>query len=1173
VPQAPVGPLVWATFSDTAFLNPGQNFIVELEQISASFSPGGPILIDGKIPDNTGRNLVLDGSFTSRGYPEFYNWEPTDGSNSPIWGRLGRGGVRAWYQNYLYGVCWGGWPGRNGPGFTSVILGANDAGQFGAIVGSCGSLAVDYGDGIPTFGTYLVRYRSGVGLELRTSPPSNLVEPVMLGPNAEMHSLTVANNTLTLVKLNADTTPAWTKTVTGAISSGSRYDVDAQGNIFIIFGFSGSVNFGAGPLTAVGVYSTGFVKLDPMGNVIWQKRFDAPFSPNLARAGSADAAISGLAMPSVDLGAGPVPGYFIAKFSSSGSLMWTVSGVIAFGLTADPLGGVYTVVHVGGGGYNPWNIPFPGRGIGMIKYKECPGPLGCKAYGASCSSGDQCGSGICADGVCCDGACSGTCSACTAAKKGYGEDGACQAIAIGNDPDAECIGGVCNGSGKCALDAGAACTENIVCSTGFCVNGVCCNEACSGICQACTAALKGEGSDGTCGEIAIGTDPANECAGGTCSGTIGCSMAGNGAVCTSGNQCASGHCADGICCDSACSGTCDACTAAKKGSGLDGACGPIANGSDPDNECVNGACDGASTCRLDNAQICSGDPQCLSGFCVDGYCCNNSCNGTCVACSKAKKGTGQNGTCGNIVKGTDPDAECGGLTCSGVGDCLSLNGETCSTSAECASNYCRDGVCCNTACNGTCLACSAAKKGQGIDGTCEPIASGIDPDNECPNSTCDGSGICTPTPCMANNECPSGICSNGFCAGYILDVEVNQYRSCAIFVDGTVKCWGNAAGLGLNASNVGDNANEMGSNLPFLPMGTGRIVKELGCGYRFQCALTTAGQVVCWGYNDYEQLGRGDQAVPDTFAELGDNLQVVNFGAGRTAIQIASGGLHSCAVLDNGDVKCWGYNAYGQLGYGDTVNRGWSPSEMGDNLPAVNLGTGRTAIAVSVEEYNSCALLDNGAVKCWGTNGAGQLGQGDTITRGDNPGEMGDNLLPINLGTGKTAVQISLGRGHACVRLNDQSLKCWGNNIYGALGLGTTDARGDQPGEMGDNLPAINLGTGRIAVDVNAAEWFTCALLDDSTLKCWGAGAPAAENGTWSNLGDQPGEMGDNLAPVNLGTGKTVIRFSSRWAHSCAVLNDGSVKCWGYNINGQLGLGNTANTAATGDNLPAISLY
>ncbi len=117
------------------------------------------------------------------------------------------------------------------------------------------------------------------------------------------------------------------------------------------------------------------------------------------------------------------------------------------------------------------------------------------------------------------------------------------------------------------------------------------------------------------------------------------------------------------------------------------------------------------------------------------------------------------------------------------------------------------------------------------------------------------------------------------------------------------------------------------------------------------------------------------------------------------APKISAGFSLSCALLDNGAVKCWGSNSSGQLGRGDKVSRGDDPGEMGDNLPAIDLGTGRTAVAIDAGTNFICALLDNGAVKCWGDNGFGELGQGDTNDRGDLPGEMGDNLPAIDLGT------------------------------------------------------------------------------------------------------------------------------------------------------------------------------
>jgi alpha-tubulin suppressor-like RCC1 family protein len=107
----------------------------------------------------------------------------------------------------------------------------------------------------------------------------------------------------------------------------------------------------------------------------------------------------------------------------------------------------------------------------------------------------------------------------------------------------------------------------------------------------------------------------------------------------------------------------------------------------------------------------------------------------------------------------------------------------------------------------------------------------------------------------------------------------------------------------------------------------------------------------------------------------------------------------------------------------------------------------------------ACALLDNKSVKCWGSNYNGQLGLGDTNSRGDAPGEMGDNLPAVDLGTGRTATAIFCTYSHTCALLDNKSVKCWGDNYNGRLGLGDTNHRGDEPGEMGDNLPAVDLGS------------------------------------------------------------------------------------------------------------------
>ena len=145
---------------------------------------------------------------------------------------------------------------------------------------------------------------------------------------------------------------------------------------------------------------------------------------------------------------------------------------------------------------------------------------------------------------------------------------------------------------------------------------------------------------------------------------------------------------------------------------------------------------------------------------------------------------------------------------------------------------------------------------------------------------------------------------------------------------------------------------------------------------------------------------------------MGDVLPAVDLGTGRTATAIAAGGNHTCAILDTAAVKCWGENGSGQLGQGNTADRGDGPGEMGDNLAPIDLGTGRTATAIAAGAGHTCAILDDGEVKCWGQNGSGQLAQGDTATRGDGPGEMGDDLDPTDILP--DAIAIAAGQLHTC---------------------------------------------------------------------------------------------------------------------------------------------------------------
>jgi alpha-tubulin suppressor-like RCC1 family protein len=412
----------------------------------------------------------------------------------------------------------------------------------------------------------------------------------------------------------------------------------------------------------------------------------------------------------------------------------------------------------------------------------------------------------------------------------------------------------------------------------------------------------------------------------------------------------------------------------------------------------------------------------------------------------------------------------------------------------------------------------------------------------------------------------------------VLQIATGYTHSCAILLDGSVKCWGandyGQLGLG-DITSRGYQPGQMGAALPTVNLGTGRTAVAIAPGHTYTCALLDNATVKCWGAGS--ALGLGDLANRgDDPGEMGDALPAVSLGTGRTATAIAAGG-HTCAILDNAQLKCWGDNSFGELGLanGTTSTRGDGPNEMGNSLPAVNLGAGRSAVSIAVNDQTSCAVLDNGTAKCWGNGSLGSLGQGNQTTYGVAVGSMGDNLPPIDLGTGRTAIAIGAGLQFNCALLDDASVKCWGLAYRGQLGLGDIVDRGDQPGEMGDALPAVSLGTGRTAMTLAVGYESSCVVLDNDSLKCWGYNGDGQLGlGNTAVRGDGGGEMGDALPPVALGTGRTAIAVAVGGSHACAQLDDSTAKCWGAFE--AIGAGDTNSRGdganEMGDKLPTVDL-
>lgn len=383
-------------------------------------------------------------------------------------------------------------------------------------------------------------------------------------------------------------------------------------------------------------------------------------------------------------------------------------------------------------------------------------------------------------------------------------------------------------------------------------------------------------------------------------------------------------------------------------------------------------------------------------------------------------------------------------------------------------------------------------------------------------------------------------------------LSLGTFHSCASLNDGSVKCWGhgNMGRLGLDSmTGYGSTPGSM-SSLPFVAVGMAADLVEVGDAY--SCAISVSHQLKCWGSNDYGELGAGrSNAV--AYAPGVDsitNLVPVNVGAGRTVLSVAAGLNHTCAILDGGELRCWGGNSQGQLGYNDTNSRGKNAAEM-TSLAAVYLGVGRTALMVDTGGKHTCALLDNGEVKCWGGNSNGQLGYDDTLSRGGTVGSMAA-LSAVDLG--RPAVAIAVGDSFSCAILDNATLKCWGANSRGQLGQDSSGDIGKTAGSMAV-LSAVNLGVGRTVKSIALGKEHTCALLDNDKVKCWGFSNSGQLGIGYPGLswGSTVGSM-QSLAYVTIAEGKAVKKLAAGANHNCAILIDNTVQCWGANSFGQLGI-------------------
>ena len=294
---------------------------------------------------------------------------------------------------------------------------------------------------------------------------------------------------------------------------------------------------------------------------------------------------------------------------------------------------------------------------------------------------------------------------------------------------------------------------------------------------------------------------------------------------------------------------------------------------------------------------------------------------------------------------------------------------------------------------------------------------------------------------------------------------------------------------------------------PAAPAGDAFV--EIAAGNQHSCARRRSGAVTCWGRNTYGQLGNDARD---------DSKAMVSVRGLSDAVEIEAGGDFSCARRKSGSVVCWGNNQDGQLGDGRGAKVGvWS------TRPTAVLGLS-DAMEIGVGESFACALRRNGAVVCWGEASNGQVGSGDARAF----------AKPRPVSELSNVTSLAVGGRHVCAAVGTGQVMCWGRNTEGQLGDGRTASRANARAVVGIGDAKSLVSGGR----------HTCARRGGDKLSCWGDGRQG-QLGLGS--GTEPQRSPRALAGLS-----GMKRFVAGDQHSCALMSDSDLRCWGDNEEGQI---------------------
>ncbi len=363
-------------------------------------------------------------------------------------------------------------------------------------------------------------------------------------------------------------------------------------------------------------------------------------------------------------------------------------------------------------------------------------------------------------------------------------------------------------------------------------------------------------------------------------------------------------------------------------------------------------------------------------------------------------------------------------------------------------------------------------------------------------------------------------------------------HTCGVTTDGWALCWGvNQYGeLGTGAAGYA-----------YTPMGVGATkFSQVVAAWLRTCALTPDGAAYCWGDAGLGALGIGTTSGPEFCAVYLASLcsqTPVPVSGGLQFTAIGLGAEHACALTTTGRVYCWGYNEYGLLGVGTATGPENCNTTDGRSGPCstvpVPVTGGLTFSALSGGGEHTCALTPGGTAYCWGQNyPAGQLGDGTTI----------DRASPVPVLGGLSFVALSVGDGHTCGLVSDGTAYCWGRNESGQLGVGASAGPESCSGSAACSTVPVPVASALRWSSISAGSGYTCGVTTSGNGYCWGGGPLGNDSASSSSL------------PVPVSGGLTFASLSAGFHHTCGVTLAGLAYCWGDNFTGELGDGTTTDS-------------